>query len=715
MDDRNRIRVGRALGGTAVGVGVVSAGIVAALGGSDFLIQGFALQSVVAAVGFGGLTWVAVGAQPRNREVWTLAAAAGFAAGAVTSVAVTVAWGWASIPDFTYDVAVRTGLSPADAPAVVGVLGGAGTSWAFGAALFVVLTLGLLWFPDGELPSPRWRWVVWFSVAAILIESGLSSLWAGMPWSTVPLFGFDVGSAGTNEALEVVALASIALPVTAALFSIGSLISRYRTSPAVVRRQILWIGWGGAILVIVVSAVLTTVIFGLFDVANSPFRDAILALMVSAGVAALIMSFAVAILRYRLYDIDLVISKTVTYGALAVFITVVYVVIVVGVGGLVGGGGEPNVVLAVGATAVVALLFEPIRSRVQRWANRVVYGERATPYAVLSELTARYAVGESDEEALGRLAGLVASGTGASQSVVWLRVGDRLRPEAVVGGGGAPGSVRLTGGGGGLPDLGGEVAEPIVHGGELLGALSIAKDRSDPVSPADRQLLADVAAGAGLLLRNIRLNAELADRADELRVSRRRLVAAQDAERRRLERNLHDGAQQQVVALKVKLGLARTLAEREDAAEIAAAVADLAADTQRAVDGMRTVARGIYPPLLEAEGLGAALLAVARDASFPVEVDADGVGRYPAEVEATVYFSVLEAVNQSAAPPSGVARVQVSDDAGVLGFTVDGVTVTGAGLIAAADRIDALGGTLTTDTATGTITGRLPTTALEPA
>jgi signal transduction histidine kinase len=274
---------------------------------------------------------------------------------------------------------------------------------------------------------------------------------------------------------------------------------------------------------------------------------------------------------------------------------------------------------------------------------------------------------------------------------------------------------------GGLPDvgvLGVDAVEAITHGGELLGALSIVKDRADPVSPGDRQLLVDVAAGAGLLLRNIRLNAELADRADELRVSRRRLVAAQDAERRRLERNLHDGAQQQVVALKVKLGLARTLAERENLAEIAEAVGDLASDTQRAVDGMRTVARGIYPPLLEAEGLGAALQAVGRDAPYPVVVDADGLGRYPAEVEATIYFSVLEAITQSSPPSGGAGRVRVVDDAGVLGFTVEGVAMAetpGAALSSVTDRIDALGGVLDYDPAANTITGHLPTTAMEPA
>jgi signal transduction histidine kinase len=265
--------------------------------------------------------------------------------------------------------------------------------------------------------------------------------------------------------------------------------------------------------------------------------------------------------------------------------------------------------------------------------------------------------------------------------------------------------------------LPGDAAEPILHSEELLGALSISKAKADPVTPADRQLLQDVAAGAGLLLRNIQLNADLADRAEELRSSRRRLIAAQDSERRRLERNLHDGAQQQVVALKVKLGLAKTLAEREDVPEVADSVADLAEDTQRAVDGMRAAARGIYPPLLEAEGLRAALIAAAREASIGVDIEADGIGRYPPEIEATIYFCVLEALGSMGGPET--TRVSLGDNGEMVTFSVQNAFVgssSGHGLTAVADRVEALGGTLKVEPVPGggtVVTGRLPATALE--
>lgn len=236
---------------------------------------------------------------------------------------------------------------------------------------------------------------------------------------------------------------------------------------------------------------------------------------------------------------------------------------------------------------------------------------------------------------------------------------------------------------------------PVRHRGEVLGAISITKGRGDVVSDADERVLADVAAGAGVLLRNMGLNAELVERADQLRVSRRRLVAAHDAERHRLERDLHDGAQQQVVALKVKLGIARTLAEREGADQVAELVASLADTTQEAVDGMRAIAHGIYPPLLEAEGLEAALAASARTLRVPVEVVANDVDRYDRSVEEGLYFAVLDTVTRAVGAGATRAIITLTGTDDTIAFTID-VDATPHDLIAVEDRIDALNGTLAT-------------------
>jgi signal transduction histidine kinase len=207
---------------------------------------------------------------------------------------------------------------------------------------------------------------------------------------------------------------------------------------------------------------------------------------------------------------------------------------------------------------------------------------------------------------------------------------------------------------------------------------------------------------AGLVLKNVGLAADLQARLEDLRASRQRLVAAQDNERRRLERNLHDGAQQHLVAIKVKLGLAEMLATR-DSEKARAAVAELKHDTDEALETLRDLARGIYPPLLAEKGLPTALQAQARKATLPVTVEADGIGRYPQDTEAAFYFCILEALQnlqKYAQASRAVVRlreegdqlsVEVADDG--RGFDVS-TTIRGNGLTNMEDRLNALGGTL---------------------
>jgi Histidine kinase len=189
-------------------------------------------------------------------------------------------------------------------------------------------------------------------------------------------------------------------------------------------------------------------------------------------------------------------------------------------------------------------------------------------------------------------------------------------------------------------------AVAVSHGGELLGALSLQKPRNEPLTSTEDELLQDLASQAGLVLRNAAL-------IDELRASRRRLVGAQDAERRKIERNLHDGAQQQLIALTIQVGLL------EESADDPAAVRQLAPTVRdglrAALEDLRDLARGIYPPLLADQGLVAALQAQARKAALPVEIDADGIGRYPQDTEAAVYFCTLEAL-QNITKYAGASR-----------------------------------------------------------
>jgi signal transduction histidine kinase len=424
-------------------------------------------------------------------------------------------------------------------------------------------------------------------------------------------------------------------------------------------------------------------------------------------------------MRYGLYDIDVFISRTLVYGSLAVLITAVYVGIAVGIGALVGSGGKPNVALSILATAIVAIGFQPVRERFQKIANRLVYGKRATPYEVLSEFSGRVAETYAADEVLARMARVLQEGTGADSATVWLRGLAELRPAATYPAGTATHQA-LSMSDGTLRDLGdATTAVEVRHQGELLGALSVTKRRGETLTPIEEKLVEDLAHQAGLVLKNVGLSTDLQARLDDLRASRQRLVTAQDLERRRLERNLHDGAQQHLVALKVKLGLVEMLLGR-DPERASATLEQLKSDADEALETLRELARGIYPPLLADKGLVVALESQARKAIVPVRVRADGVKRYSQDVEATVYFCVLEALQnvQKYAQASRVG-VRIAGDGEGLTFEVsdDGVgfdtsiAKKGAGLRNMADRLDALGGSLeVTSSPNGgtTVRGTLP-------
>jgi signal transduction histidine kinase len=265
--------------------------------------------------------------------------------------------------------------------------------------------------------------------------------------------------------------------------------------------------------------------------------------------------------------------------------------------------------------------------------------------------------------------------------------------------------------------------EPIRHRGELLGALSIRKKPAESITPTEEKLVRDLAAQAGLVMRNVALTQQLMDNIEQLRASRQRLVTAQDEERRKLERNLHDGAQQQIVALAIKLRLLDNLVER-DTGKARSLAAELQRDAGDALEELRNLARGIYPPLLADQGLAVALESQARKSPVPVRIDADGIGRYPREAEAAIYFCCLEALQNVAkyarasrvdlrlSERDGRLRFEVSDDG--VGFEA-GVTSYGSGLQGIADRLAAMGGDVQVRSTPGagtTVTGGLPTATL---
>jgi signal transduction histidine kinase len=265
----------------------------------------------------------------------------------------------------------------------------------------------------------------------------------------------------------------------------------------------------------------------------------------------------------------------------------------------------------------------------------------------------------------------------------------------------------------------------------LLGALSTNKRPGEALTPIEEKLLADLASQAGIVLQSVRLSAELQARlteisqqAGDLRASRQRIVAAQDAERRRLERNIHDGAQQNLVALTVKLRLATNLAKR-DPERARVSVKALEAESDQALETLRALASGIYPPLLREHGLAAAIRAEAQKMPVQATVRADQLDRYAPDVEAAVYFVCLEAL-QNVAKHARASRVEIDihSVSGSLRFEViddgNGFDVAkdarGAGLRNMIDRIEGMSGRLAIRSEAGrgtTVTGTVPTGAME--
>jgi signal transduction histidine kinase len=538
--------------------------------------------------------------------------------------------------------------------------------WSFPVALGLIPMIFLV-YPDGRLPSPRWAWVRWLVGGA----TGVAVvLFAYASWRSPGALSQIGGDLPADVELAVlaggVAYVLIFAGAAAAVVSVGR---RWARSSGDERLQVeaLALCAGGIPVALVLDF--------FFSV-----PEAWLAVGAAIPVAA-----TVGILKYRLYDVDLVLNRSLVYSALTVLVVGTYVAVVLASAPLLADSGEE--VSPVLATAVVAVAFEPARARIQRTVNRWLYGDRDDPFEVVSRLSRRLEAAADHTPVLPRVAETVVETLRVPYAAVEVADGDGFR---LVADHGRPG-IEPT-------------AYPMTYQGDVVGRLLVsprAEGRS--FSPAEERLLRNLAAQAGMATHAGTLT-------DDLRRSRERIVRSREEERRRLRRELHDGLGPALAGMTMQVGSARVLAAQD--ADVDEPLSHLEQGLQLCVREVRRIVDDLRPPELEQLGLVGALrsqaaaFAGADGSGLSVVVEAgEDVRDLPAAVEIAAYRIAMEAVTNSVRHSGGHrCRVclQTGDRTGgpmVVEVTDDGVGIParwepGVGLLSMRERSEELGGAL---------------------
>ena len=578
-------------------------------------------------------------------------------------------------------------------------------------------------FPTGEPQRTAERWVLWVTSAAavllplLFLASNPTAPRGGFPSATEPV----IASPLFVPALRPLGPATASLYYTFAAWTVIGLILlylRYRRSSADDRRRIRWL-LAGAMGGLASAA-------AIFAVALS-LSASFLALATIQVLWVLLLVFVLGSLiagtsKDGLLGIDRSARRSPVYRTLWVMIAAAYLAAAAALGLLashflpIG----PAVLLAVGAT----LLLQPAQRRLERLADRWVFGARLDGYEVLTRFGSMLETSPGPSDLLPRLAVAIRDGLGLQ----WARV--RLEVAASA-------EMSTIGAAGIAPDDPAEPAlvVPLTHAGSVLGQIQCSERRDGPLLDEDRRLLAHLAGQAATAARNLHLTAELSDRLDvirrqaaELTASRARVAQTQDAERQRIQRDLHDGIQQDVVVLTAKLALARERLRRGDA-RADEPLAELQRDLGDLLVHLREFAHAIHPPVLADQGLLEAIEAQAARLPIEVVIEADpalrGV-RYPQHIETTTWFVVSEALTNAVkharaarvlvalAQPNGSLAVEVRDD----GCGFDSGAVRGLGLASLADRVSIVHGDLHIDSAQGrgtTLRAEIPLTTADGA
>jgi len=560
-------------------------------------------------------------------------------------------------------------------------------SWIWIPAVFAPLTFVLLLFPDGHPPSPRWRFAAWsaaFGLALIVLvvmfhPGPLASLDLGVNPFGIP------GAAAILESL---------LPVCEVLLGIGFLGSlaaflvRFRRSAGIERAQMKWMVY--AVVLFVLLSAVSSIILALLP--DGPWALEINIVMSDLGILGIAIAAAIAILRHRLYDIDLVINRTLVYSTLTVGVVALYALVVGALGAVFQGGG--NLLVSLLATGLAAILVQPMRDKLQRLVNRLMYGERDDPYAVLSGLSRRLEGSLSPEATLPAVVETLA------QALKLPYVAIALKQE---------GEFKITASYGLAGDN--PVHLPLIYQAETIGQLRLStRSPDESFTPGEQRLLRDIARHIGVTAHTVLLTQDLRHLAEDLQRSREEIVKSREEERRRLRRDLHDELGPQLASLKLNLDVARNLVSRDPAAA-EALLLDLRSQSQSAIADIRRLVFDLRPPALDELGLVGAIQEYTRQivSQDGLQITLDSpkdLPPLPAAVEVAAYRITLEAlanfVRHSQGSKCQVAlsrtdrhlQIMISDN----GLGLPKEVQPGVGLNSMRERAAELGGTCAIET-----------------
>jgi len=559
-------------------------------------------------------------------------------------------------------------------------------TWAYAPATSLGGPVLLMVFPEGRLLSPRFRPALWAALAFIPLSVGgyafipqnLGSLFHHMsnPYAIPRLDGLFEASQALAIVCGLVAGAGAAASVTL----------RWRRADRVGRQQLKWL-----------LAVLPAAIASLIATLVAPGSWS-LALGAVAGIL-MPVAIGIAVLRYRLYEIDILLNRAVLYGSLTAGVAAVYLAVVVVAHSLFGVQGRGLAVQII-ATVLAAAALWPLHDRVQRRVDRLFYGDRGVPYEALARLGRRIEEAADTETALNSVVKTIADSLRLPYAALELRLGDGWSPAATYGE--AP--VKL-------------VAFPLTFQGETVGRLLVGtRSRGEQLGPDDERLLADLARQAGPATHAVALRRALD-------ASRAGLVTAREEERRRLRRDLHDGLGPTLAGLTLGLDTARARSAGQP--ELQELLGRLKAETQRAVTDVRRIVYGLRPPTLDEFGLVGSLREEvgrlqyeAPSLTVTLDAPADGLADLPAAVEVACYRIVTEAltnVTRHAQATRCSVRLRLNHGLDV-DVCDDGVGLpqgwrAGVGIASMRERVTELGGELVIEPSLphGTrITARLP-------